>query len=187
MKRFLKAVASTAGTTAFVFGGYLGVLQLTGNFHEVLPAELYRSAQPSAADVASYARQYGIKTIVNLRGKSRETWYLQEVEAANRAGISHFDFRWSASKRVSPRQARQLITLLQTAPKPILIHCQAGADRTGLAAMLYLQQIAGIDEEISERQLSVRYGHIGLPYISAAFAMDESWEIFEEVLFGLTS
>nr|WP_234894951.1 tyrosine-protein phosphatase [Sinorhizobium meliloti] len=60
---------------------------------------------------------------------------------------------------------------MQTAPKPILIHCQAGADRTGLAAMLYLQQIAGIDEEISERQLSVRYGHIGLPYISAAFAM----------------
>lgn len=58
---------------------------------------------------------------------------------------------------------------------------------TGLAAMLYLQQIAGIDEEISERQLSVRYGHIGLPYISAAFAMNESWEILEEVLFGPTS
>ncbi|MEJ7014933.1 tyrosine-protein phosphatase [Sinorhizobium meliloti] len=120
-------------------------------------------------------------------GESGETWYLQEVEGADRAAITHFDFRLSASKRVSPQQARQLIALLQTAPKPILIHCQAGADRTGMAAMLYLQQIAGIDEEISERQLSVRYGHIGLPYISAAFAMDESWEILEEVLFGLTS
>lgn len=120
-------------------------------------------------------------------GESGETWYLQEVEGADRAAITHFDFRLSASKRVSPQQARQLIALLQTAPKPILIHCQAGADRTGMAAMLYLQQIAGIDEEISERQLSVRYGHIGLPYISAAFAMDENWEILEEVLFGLTS
>ncbi|MDE3876139.1 dual specificity protein phosphatase family protein [Sinorhizobium meliloti] len=187
MNRFLKAIAGTAWTTALVFGGYLGVLQLTGNFHEVLPAELYRSAQPSAADIATYARQYGIKTIVNLRGKSMEAWYLQEVEAAGHAGITHFDFRLSAAKRVSPQQARQLIALLQTAPKPILIHCQAGADRTGLASMLYLQQIAGTDEEISERQLSVRYGHIGLPYISAAFAMDESWEILEEVLFGLTS
>ena len=187
MNRFLKAVAGSAGATALIFGAYLGALQLTGNFHEVLPAELYRSAQPSAADVASYARQYGIKSIVNLRGESSEDWYLREVEAASRGGIAHFDFRLSASKRVSPRQARQLIALLQTAPKPILIHCQAGADRTGLASMLYLQQIAGIDEEIAERQLSVRYGHIGLPYISAAFAMDESWEFFEEVLFGLTS
>ncbi|WP_164825347.1 hypothetical protein [Sinorhizobium meliloti] len=53
--------------------------------------------------------------------------------------------------------------------------------------MLYIQQIAGTDEEISERQLSVRYGHIGIPYISAAFAMVESWEILEEALFGLTS
>lgn len=187
MNRFLKAVAGSAGATALILGAYLGALQLTGNFHEVLPAELYRSAQPSAGDVASYARQYGIKSIVNLRGESSEDWYLREVDAANRDGIAHFDFRLSASKRVSLRQARQLIALLQTAPKPILIHCQAGADRTGLASMLYLQQIAGIDEEIAERQLSVRYGHVGLPYISAAFAMDESWEIFEEVLFGLTS
>lgn len=52
MNRFLKAIAGTAWTTALVFGGYLGVLQLTGNFHEVLPAELYQSAQPSAVDVA---------------------------------------------------------------------------------------------------------------------------------------
>lgn len=44
MNRFLKAIAGSACTTALVFGGYLGVLQLTGNFHEVLPAELYRSA-----------------------------------------------------------------------------------------------------------------------------------------------
>jgi protein tyrosine/serine phosphatase len=61
------------------------------------------------------------------------------------------------------------------------------ADRTGLASMLYLQQFAGIDEETSERQLSARYGHIGIPYISAAFAMDESWEELEKVVFGLTS
>ncbi|AFL50645.1 protein tyrosine/serine phosphatase [Sinorhizobium fredii] len=187
MKRFLKVIAGSAGATALMFGGYLGVLQLTGNFHEVLPGELYRSAQPSASDIASYARQYGIKTIVNLRGESREAWYLQEVEASNRAGIAHVDFRLSASRRVSPQQARQLIALLQKAQKPILVHCQAGADRTGLASMLYLQQIARIDEETSERQLSARYGHIGIPYISAAFAMDETWENLEKLVFHLTS
>ncbi|YCI06111.1 tyrosine-protein phosphatase (plasmid) [Ensifer sp. D2-11] len=187
MNTFLKAIAGSAGAAALIFGGYLGALQLTGNFHEVLPGQLYRSAQPSAADIAGYARHFGIKTIVNLRGQSKEAWYRQEVGAANRAGIAHFDFRLSASKRVSPHQARHLIALLHHAPKPILIHCQAGADRTGLAAVLYLKQIAGIDEETSERQLSARYGHIGIPYISAAFAMDESWEELETVLFGLTS
>lgn len=75
-------------------GFYLGILQL---YHEVLPRELYRSAQPWAADIATYARQYAIKTIVNLRGKSREGWYQQEVDAALGAGIAHIDFRRSAS------------------------------------------------------------------------------------------
>lgn len=184
IKKFSNVLAGAAGAATLLFGGYLGVLQLTGNFHEVLPRELYRSAQPSAADIAIYARQYAIKTIVNLRGKSKEGWYRQEVDAANRAGIAHIDFRLSASKKVSPDEVRQLVALLQDAPKPILIHCQAGADRTGLASMIYLQQIAGADEETAERQLSVRYGHIGIPYISAAFAMDESWEDFEKIIFG---
>jgi protein tyrosine/serine phosphatase len=75
---------------------------------------------------------------------------------------------------------------MRDAPKPILIHCQAGADRTGLVSVLYLQQIAGIDEETAEEQLSVRFGHIGIPYLSSTFAMDRSWENLEKV-FGLDS
>ncbi len=52
--------------------------------------------------------------------------------------------------------------------------------------MLYLQQIAGIDEEIASG--SCRSATVtSASYISAAFAMDESWEFFEKVLFGLTS
>ncbi|WP_027993825.1 dual specificity protein phosphatase family protein [Sinorhizobium meliloti] len=187
MKKFSNVLAGAAGAAALLFGGYLGFLQLTGNFHEVLPRELYRSAQPSAADIASYARQYAIETIVNLRGKSEEAWYLQEVDAANRAGIAHIDFRLSASEKVSLNKARHLVALLHDAQKPILIHCRAGADRTGLASMIYLQQIAGVDEETAEWQLSVRYGHLGIPYVSAAFAMDESWEDFERFIFGLAS
>lgn len=174
------------GTAALLFGLYLGGLQLLGNFHEVLPGELYRSAQPSAADIDTYAARYGIKTILNLRGEDSADWYLQETEAAKKAGITHINYALSASQEVTAEQAHELVALLRDASKPILIHCQAGADRTGLVSVLYLQQIAGIDEETAEEQLSVRYGHIGIPYLSAAFAMDESWEKLEKH-FGLES
>lgn len=174
------------GIAALLFGGYLGALQLSGNFHEVLPGELYRSAQPSGADIDTYAARYGIKTILNLRGENTANWYMQETEAAKKDGITHIDYGLSASTEVTAEQAHELLTLLRNAPKPILIHCQAGADRTGLVSVLYLQQIAGLDEESAERQLSVRYGHIGIPYLSAAFAMDVSWEKLEKV-FGIDS
>jgi protein tyrosine/serine phosphatase len=174
------------GVTALAFGAYLGGLQLLGNFHEVLPGELYRSAQPTAADIDEYAARYGIKTILNLRGENSADWYLQETEAAKKEGITHINYALSASQVVTPEQAHELLALMRDAPKPLLIHCQAGADRTGLVSVLYLQQIAGIDEETAEEQLSVRYGHIGIPYLSSTFAMDVSWENLEKV-FGLDS
>ena len=58
-------------------------LQLGGNFHTVVPGELYRSAQPTAAMIAEYQQNYGIKTIVNLRGENIGSgWYDAEVAEA---------------------------------------------------------------------------------------------------------
>jgi len=183
--KFWKRTGLSLVGAALLFGGYLGGLQLTGNFHEVLPGVLYRSAQPSAVDIASYTGKYGIRTIVNLRGENDRDWYRQEIAATKQAKIEHLDFRMSASQELSVEQAAELVRLLRDAPKPILIHCQSGADRTGLASLLYLQQIAGKDEKTAEAQLSVRYGHIGIPYLSSAYAMDRTWEKLEKV-FGLS-
>ncbi len=185
-RKRLKRGLSAFGIVALLFGAYLGGLQLLGNFHEVLPGELYRSAQPSGADIDTYAARYGIKTILNLRGQNTADWYLQESAAAKKAGITHINYPLSASHIVTPQQAHELLALMRDAPKPLLIHCQAGADRTGLVSVLYLQQIAGIDEETAEEQLSLRFGHIGIPYLSSTFAMDVSWENLEKV-FGLDS
>ncbi|MGV2127185.1 tyrosine-protein phosphatase [Agrobacterium vitis] len=164
-------------------GAYLGYLRLSGNFHEVIPGEFYRSAQPSAADIKDYAGRYGIKTIVNLRGSSPSPWYAQEVATARELGIDHIDFRMSAAKGLTIDKAEQLVALLKSAPKPILIHCEGGADRSGLASVLYLQQIAGVQEDTAEQQLwPVIYGHVGIPYVTKAYAMDRSWLDFEKAM-----
>lgn len=164
---------------------YLLGIQLVGNFSEVIPGQLYRSAQPSAEDIAHYAKEYGIKTIVNLRGQGKSAWYREEVAAARAAGIRLIDFKMSARRDLPWERAQELIALMKDAPKPILIHCKSGADRTGLVSVIYLNQIAGVDEETAEWQLSLRFGHIGIP-LSAGFAMDRSWEAMEKHL-GLPS
>jgi uncharacterized protein (TIGR01244 family) len=171
-----------------VCGTYFGAIQLTGNFSEVLPGQLYRSAQPTAGDIAFYAQRYGIKTIVNLRGsdKNKSGWYADEVAAAQKANIKLIDFRMSARRELTPEQAHRLIALLKDAPKPILIHCKSGSDRTGLVSVIYLNQIAGVDEDTAEGQLSLRFGHIGIPLFSSTYAMDRTWEDLEKT-FGLTS
>ncbi|MBL0370447.1 dual specificity protein phosphatase family protein [Rhizobium sp. KVB221] len=184
--KFWKRVGVGVAACGVLAGTYLVVIQMTGNFAEVLPDQLYRSAQPSADDIARYAERYGIKTVVNLRGASDAKWYRQEVAATQKAGIKLIDFGMSASRPLTSKQTDQLIALLKDAPKPILIHCKSGSDRTGLVSIIYLQRLAGVDEETAEGQLSIRFGHIGIPYLSPTYAMDESWEDLEKY-FGLPS
>lgn len=179
-RKWLRTGAAAIGMTVLGLGGYLGFLQLSGNFHTVIAGELYRSAQPTASQIERYSRDYGIRTIVNLRGSSKNaSWYSDEISAAQRLGIKHIDFRMAASKGLTAEQADQLVALLKDAPKPILIHCQAGADRTGLVSVIYSQRIAGIPTEKAEQQLSLYFGHVALPHVSKTYAMDRTWEMLE--------
>ena len=136
--RFLKWPAGLALGAVLLVLGHAGIGQLTGNFHEVIPGELYRSAQPSGSDIATSADTYGIKTIVNLRDEERTDWYHNEAAAAEKAGITLIDFPMSSSKLLPIPEAERLAKLMADAPKPLLIHCEHGANRTGLASAIYV-------------------------------------------------
>jgi protein tyrosine/serine phosphatase len=163
------------------YGIYYGYLLATDNFHVVVAGEVYRAAQPTGAEITKYQKEYGIRAIINLRGSNAgKAWYKQEVAVSQELGIAHIDFGMSSSQLQSPEKLQQLITVLATAPKPLLIHCNWGADRTGLASAIYLAAIAKQPELAAEGQLSVRFGHFPLPYISRAYPMDQSFEGVEK-------
>jgi protein tyrosine/serine phosphatase len=128
------------------------------NRHRVSP-QLYRSAQPSPAQVARLARQ-GVRTIVNLRGARGNGTYLLEQEACERHGIRLVDFPLSSSS-APPREtllaARQLFNEIEY---PALVHCKSGADRAGFMAALYLTLHEGRPVEEATAQLGFRYGHL---------------------------
>lgn len=185
-KRLARRVAAAVGILVLGSGFYLGGLQVSGNFHEVKAGEFYRSAQPSADALSRYINRHGIRTVINLRGASPgRAWYDDEIRVSAQKGVEHIDFPMSDRTILTPKRSMELLALMRDAPKPILIHCKAGADRTGLASVMYLQQLGGIDEETAEWQLSPLYGHVALPGIGP-YAMDTSWEDFEKVL-GLDS
>ena len=109
----------------------------TSNFHEILPGQFYRSAQLTPGELNQRISQYGIRTVVNLRGtQDNPGWYDDERRVAASRGVELVDFPMSSSQRLSPERALALLELMRNAPKPILVHCLAGADRTGLASVI---------------------------------------------------
>lgn len=186
LKRAGRGALVALGAFAAVAGGFYAHMVWTTNFHPVIAGELYRSSQPSAAMIAELQKQYGIKTIINLRGEnSGRHWYDKEVAEAKQLNIDHIDFRMSSNRELTQQQAAQLVEIMRDAPKPLLIHCQAGADRTGLASALYLAAIAKTNEATAEGQMSIFYGHLSLSF-ARAYAMDKTFEKLEPWL-GLTA
>ncbi|MFJ1292631.1 dual specificity protein phosphatase family protein [Paracoccus yeei] len=178
MKTFLRRASLAAFTCFALSGGYLIHLQTSGNFHPIVEGEAYRSAQPDAENLRTWVNEKGIRSVINLRGTHHGTpWYDAEIAASDTLGLTHYYFGMSASKGLDRAKAAQLIALLRAAPKPVLIHCKSGSDRTGLASALYLAD-RGRGEELAEDQISIRYGHVSLPH-TAAWPIDQSWEALE--------
>lgn len=173
------SVISIAAAATLLTLGYLNGLQISGNFHPVVDGQAYRSAQPKGDDLDRYHQAYGIKTVINLRGQSDGSkWYDEEIAASERLGITHVNFRMSANRELSQDDAKALVQLMDGAEKPILIHCKAGSDRSGLASALYVAAVERGSEKDAEGQISLKYGHISLP-LSSTFAMDRTFEFLE--------
>jgi protein tyrosine/serine phosphatase len=166
---------------AVLYGAYCLALQANGNFHTVVPGEMYRSAQPSGEDVAAYAARYGIRSIINLRGENAQTeWYREEVAASQSSKVQHFDFRMSANHELTPDRAQELVAMMRNAPKPVLIHCMHGADRSGLAAALYMAVVKKQPGDKAGDQLSMLYGHLPFSF-ARGYEMTTSFERLKSV------
>jgi protein tyrosine/serine phosphatase len=182
MRRRTKQMALASIAAILLFAAFLGLQLHFDNFHEVIPNELYRSAQLDAEDIKHHVEKKAIRSILNLRGAHEgQVWYDEEVAETERLGISHIDFKMSATEELSTEQALALIEVMRKAPKPMLIHCRSGADRTGLAAAFYVAAVAKLGEESAERQLWIHYGHLPF-YFNGSYAMDRTFERLEPVL-----
>lgn len=131
------------------------------NLHIVVPGEVMRAGQMNADQLAGCITNYGIRSVLNLRGPNGDqAWYRGETQTVARFNVAHYDLRWSSGEEVDPAQLAATVELLRAAPKPLLIHCQGGADRTSLASALYRYAVEGNPADQAADELAVRFGHV---------------------------
>ena len=104
------------------------------NFGSVERAQIYRSAQPSPLLLRWLVAHHGIRTLINLRGKT--PGFESSFAASNRLRL--YTFNLSASRPPQPADVERFLALLRDpANYPLLVHCRNGVDRTGYMLGLY--------------------------------------------------
>lgn len=131
---------------------------LYNNFYP-LGGGMYRLSQPSPGQLRRYHRRYGIRTVINLRGKNAWGSYALEVDTCRALGIELVDFRISSRRLPSVEEVLGLRDVFARIEYPALMHCKSGADRAGLASALYRHFRMGDPIATSVRQLHWIYGH----------------------------
>lgn len=161
----------------FLPASYFIYMEEQGNFHAITPGEAYRSAQLDSDELQHYIRKFNIKSIINLRGKRTDRrWYQEELRVSSQFNCRHFDLSIPADKSPSRRQVKKLLQLFETAPRPVLLHCKAGADRAGLAAALWKAVVNGESKVLAGKQLSLRFGHFPIGPTSALDDFFKYWQ-----------
>lgn len=124
-------VVATAVTVYFVR------YRFPKRFDVVEAGVLYRSAQPSTAQIDRLAKEIDLKTIMIVRsGESRRV--PDEKEYAQERGMNVLHIPIESRKPIPDDQVRQFFDCVDDPDnRPVLIHCSAGRHRTGYLCALY--------------------------------------------------
>lgn len=143
----------------------------------VVDQDIFRSGQLRADEWSESYDEHPYRSVLNLRGSNEgQPWYTFEIEFAKKHSLTHYDYAISAKRLPTDLQMQEIVSILRAAPKPLLIHCNAGSDRSGLVSALYKYSVLGAPADEAAKQLSPWYGHF--PWFNRSAAMDEAFALF---------
>jgi protein tyrosine phosphatase (PTP) superfamily phosphohydrolase (DUF442 family) len=121
------------------------------NFFRV-DTNLFRSEQPGKSDIPAL-KAMDVKTVLSLRH------YHKDSKEFEKAGIRMLHYKMDAGS-VSVSNLVAVLKMIQEAPKPVLVHCLHGSDRTGFIVAGYRMVMMGWSPQQAVEELrSGGYGY----------------------------
>lgn len=147
------------------------------NLHQISD-EMWRGNQPGPKDVERYAKELGIRTIINLRGESTKGYYLLEKEACERYGVTLIDYKMFSRDTPTREKIFGARDLFDEIAYPAFMHCKSGADRAGIMSFLYMMTRAKVPVEEAAQQISFKYLHVKHGKTGVLDAFVEAYRLF---------
>ncbi len=120
--------------------------------------------QAWAGGLLRFLKRRGIRAIINLRGRNDDlSWWKKETALAKSAGIAHLDAMLDSRKLPTQAMLARLIEAFDTAPRPFMLKCSGGQDRTSFAAALYIIHRDGWQAMPAARAQFARFPYLHFP------------------------
>mgnify|MGYP001550370103 CR=1 FL=1 len=134
------------------------------NFHWIVPGEAARSAQAYAGFLGPFLSARGIRSVINLRGLNEKfRWWHYEKQVTAARGIAHFDTMLNSRRLPTGQMLLNLLDAFDAAPKPLLLKCSGGQDRSSFAAALYIIHRKGWDAFEEAKKQFARWPYLHRP------------------------
>jgi protein tyrosine/serine phosphatase len=132
------------------------------NFHKI-DDDMYRSSQPTTYQLRERIQKYGFKTIINLRGyPDNSPLKALEEDVCNEMGVKLIYVEAFSRKIPDIKTLLALNRVFEDIEYPAMLHCKSGADRAGLASVLYSYWIVNksMRDSVNEQLRLIPFGHI---------------------------
>lgn len=114
------------------------------NFHWIEKDQAARSSQAYAGFLRPFLVGRGIRAVINLRGSNPDfRWWRYETAECARVGIVHRDVKLNSRQLPTRAMLVDLLDAFDAVPRPFLVKCSGGQDRTSFAAALYILATEG--------------------------------------------
>lgn len=135
-----------------------GLLRVVWHNEAEIAPGVWRANQPGPRRLTRW-RARGIHSVLSLRGQQDAAAARIEQAACAELGLELSTTRLSATTAPRREVLLDLLARFRSIRHPFVMHCKSGADRTGLAAALYLMAIEGQPWTQARSQLSLRWMH----------------------------
>jgi hypothetical protein len=134
------------------------------NFHWITRGEIARSAQAHFRGLSVMLASQKIRGLVNLRGHNPDYgWWRYETRICEKLGVAHFDAMLDSRKLPTRAMLTDLFAAFDKTPRPFLVKCSGGQDRSSFAAALYLIHTRGWRARAQAERQFARWPYLHFP------------------------
>ncbi|MGA2678101.1 MAG: dual specificity protein phosphatase family protein [Sedimentisphaerales bacterium] len=158
---FVAVPAIVIGLAVWLWFGFIKYRFVPKRFGVVVPGHIYRSGQISASLIKKNLTKYNIRIIVDLTSADpNDPDKRAEKQAAAELNIKVLRFTMSGNGTGDINDYANAVIAIANAEKqnlPVLVHCTAGAQRTGGVIAAYQLLVQKMDPNIVEDEIE-KYG-----------------------------